>query len=90
MKSYIYVKDAPKIYVYYKTEKMSVDISLQAGTIGSIISDGEGKSGSGITAGGIAIGGGIGIVLGTLLGMLIMYLSRRKKVAVVETDEREE
>ena len=57
-----------------------------SGTAGSIF----GESGSGITAAGLALGGGIGIVLGALLMALIMYLSRRKKIAVVGTDEREE
>lgn len=47
---------------------------------GSIFTDGNDKSDFGV--GSLVLTGGIGIVLGTLLGMLIMYLSRRKKVTI--------
>ena len=59
-----------------------------SGTTGSIFSDGSGSD-SGTLVKGLAIGGGIGIVLGALLMALIMYIARRKKVAVAETDEKE-
>ena len=63
------------------------DGSAASGAAGSIFSDGS-ESGSGISAAGLALGGGIGIVLGALLMALIMYIARRKKVAVAETDEK--
>ena len=45
-------------------------------TTGSIFTDGS-DSGSGITAVGVALGGGIGIVLGALLMALIMWARKR-------------
>ena len=105
-KLYLYSSDPPSIRVYFKnadpatlkkdvkdtgdgkgtTTDGAASGAAVSGAAGSIF----GSSGAGITPAGLALGGGIGIVLGTLLGMLIMYFSRRRKVAVLEKDERSE
>ena len=60
-----------------------VDVFAVTGAAGSIIADGSGDGmtggkSTGVTPAGLAIGGGIGIVLGGLLGVLVMYFKRRK------------
>ena len=75
---------------------MSADAGQESGSdettiAGSIIDEGgassagSGASGDdtsiGITPTGVALGGGIGIVLGGLLGILFMYFSKKRKVS---------
>ena len=53
-----------------------------AGATGSIFE----QSGTGF---GLALGGGVGIALGAILGALLMYFSRRRKLAPVEDTDKE-
>ena len=66
------------------TAGQNADAGQEPGAAGSIIAEdsGDGATGGdgGSTAKGIAIGGTAGIVLGGLLGALIMYFSRKKRV----------
>ena len=95
-KMYLFADDPPAIYVCFNKADHTVSSLLSTkkdtpGAAGSLFADGSGDGGdSGRLVKGIAIGGGIGIVLGGILGALIMYLSRRKKVTVVEADKKKE
>ena len=66
--AYLFVDDAPAIKVYFKRAKIDGAQSLKAE--GSIFSGGAG----------IALGGGVGLVVGALFGGLIV--SRRKKIDI--------
>ena len=79
-KAFLFNTDPPEIKVYYKHANFTV-ASRKNSTAGSIF------GGGGITPAGVALGGGIGIVVGGLLGVLIIYFSRRKKVAVETGDK---
>ena len=55
---------------------------------GSIFTDGNDKGGFGV--GSLVLTGGIALVVGCILGMLIMYFSRRKKISVTENNEQDQ
>ena len=69
--AYLFVDDAPAIKVYFKRAKIAGAQTLKAE--GSIFSGGAG----------IALGGGVGLVVGALFGGLIVR-RRKKKVDVEE------
>ena len=65
------------------TSESDTGSDTASGAAGSIFSDGSDGCGSdsGTLVKGLALGGGIGIVLGALLMALILFLTRRKKVS---------
>ena len=77
------------------TAGQNADAGQEPGAAGTIVAGSVGDEGgatggsgdstsAGITPAGVALGGGCGIVLGGVLGALIMYFSRKKKVTVEE------
>ena len=62
---YVWNSSAPKIYVYYKTEEPDTS--------------GSGAEGSSFTAGYIAIAGGAGLLIGSVVTAICMNASKKKK-----------
>ena len=71
---YVWNSSAPRVYVYFKTEKAEA-----SGTNTSDSDTSSGAEGSSFTAGYLALAGGAGLLLGAVITAVCMTVARKKK-----------